>query len=97
MNLNKKRAIFLSVFVLLPILMASIKKNENTIQFKTIDTMATPVTSKTIVIDAGHGGEDGGAVSANGVSEASLNLEISLKLQGLLESSRSRSCTYKIR
>lgn len=95
MNLNKKRAIFLSVFILLPILMASIKKNENTMQF--IDTMATPVTSKTIVIDAGHGGEDGGAVSANGVSEASLNLAISLKLQGLLESSRSRSCTYKVR
>lgn len=94
MNLNKKRAIFLSVFILLPILIASIKNNENTIQF--IDTMATPVTSKTIVIDAGHGGEDGGAVSANGVSEASLNLAISLKLQGLLESSRSRSCTYKI-
>ena len=34
MNLNKKRAIFLSVFVLLPIFVASIKNNENTIQFK---------------------------------------------------------------
>lgn len=33
------------------------------------------------------GGEDGGAVSNNGVSEASINLKITLKLQNLLEQS----------
>lgn len=38
----------------------------------------------TIVIDAGHGGEDGGAVSCTGVKESSINLEISLKLRDLL-------------
>ena len=36
---------------------------------------------------AGHGGEDGGAVSSNGVSEAQINLSIALKLQNLLEQS----------
>lgn len=35
-----------------------------------------------IIIDAGHGGEDGGA-SANGVCEKDINLEIALKLQNL--------------
>lgn len=38
----------------------------------------------TIVIDAGHGGEDGGATSCSGVLESCLNLEISLKLNDLL-------------
>lgn len=35
----------------------------------------------------GHGGEDGGAVSSNGISEANINLSIALKLQALLEQS----------
>ena len=37
-----------------------------------------------VVLDPGHGGEDGGAVSANGVRESVLNLEISLRLRDLL-------------
>ena len=38
----------------------------------------------TIVIDAGHGGEDGGATSVSGKTESQYNLEISLKLADLL-------------
>ena len=37
----------------------------------------------------GHGGEDGGAVSEDGVSEAEINLKIALKVQALLEQSGS--------
>ena len=37
-----------------------------------------------IVIDPGHGGEDGGAVSVSGRPESGYNLEISLKLRDLL-------------
>lgn len=37
----------------------------------------------TIVIDAGHGGQDGGAVSCSGVPESTINLEIALKLNDL--------------
>lgn len=36
-----------------------------------------------IVIDPGHGGEDGGAVSISGVAESGLNLEISKRLEAL--------------
>lgn len=44
-----------------------------------------PVQRKVcIVIDAGHGGEDGGAVSCSGIPESSYNLEISQKLNALL-------------
>ena len=34
-----------------------------------------------IVIDAGHGGFDGGAVSPNGVKEDGLNLSVAMKLK----------------
>ena len=37
-----------------------------------------------IIIDAGHGGEDGGATSCRGVLESTYNLEISLRLNDLL-------------
>lgn len=41
---------------------------------------------QTIIIDAGHGGEDGGAVGANNVLEKDLNLAISLLLSDLFTS-----------
>ena len=37
----------------------------------------------TLIIDAGHGGEDGGAQSAAGVSESEINLEIALRMEAL--------------
>lgn len=37
----------------------------------------------TIVIDAGHGGVDGGATSCTGVLESQINLEIALRLEDL--------------
>lgn len=39
---------------------------------------------KNIVIDAGHGGIDGGAVSCTGVYESKINLQIALKLDDLM-------------
>ncbi len=39
---------------------------------------------RTVVIDAGHGGVDGGATSCTGVLESTINLEIALKLDDLL-------------
>lgn len=38
-----------------------------------------------VILDAGHGGADGGAVSASGVAESGLNLAITLKLAGVLD------------
>lgn len=39
---------------------------------------------QTVIIDPGHGGEDGGAVSDDGTAESGINLAISLRLEGLL-------------
>jgi len=38
----------------------------------------------TVVIDAGHGGEDGGATSCSGVLESDINLQISKRLNDLM-------------
>ena len=39
--------------------------------------------NKTIIIDAGHGGEDGGAVALDGTLEKDINLKIAKKLNSL--------------
>ena len=43
-------------------------------------SMMTPV----VIIDAGHGGEDGGAISLTGVSESTINLAIAKKVEQVL-------------
>ncbi len=37
-----------------------------------------------IIIDAGHGGEDGGATSCTGILESKINLDISLKMEQIM-------------
>ena len=56
-------------------------------QKESVPTVSLPVSGKTIVIDAGHGKPDEGAVSSRGTTEAETNLKIALKLQNLLEQS----------
>ena len=47
--------------------------------------VSAPVASAgpTLIIDAGHGGADGGAVSVNGRTESGINLDIALKTREL--------------
>src|SRR4051794_30587593 len=44
-----------------------------------------PLAGKVIVLDAGHGGVDGGAVSRQGVIEKDINLAITLYLRDYLQ------------
>lgn len=53
-------------------------------------TSATADPVFTVILDAGHGGMDGGTTSARGLLEKDLNLDIALKLQELLELSGIR-------
>ena len=51
----------------------------------TVMAEAAPVDGRVcIIIDAGHGDPDGGAVSCTGVYESGINLQISQRLQDLL-------------
>ena len=47
-------------------------------------TTAENRTERMLLIDAGHGGEDGGAISVNGKPESQYNLQIAIKLNDLL-------------
>ena len=50
----------------------------------TVMTETTPLSNRhCIIIDAGHGGVDGGATSCTGVLESTINLQISLRLDDL--------------
>ena len=51
----------------------------------TVMVEKTPIEDRTcVVIDAGHGGIDGGATSCTGILESQLNLESALRLDDLL-------------
>ena len=50
-----------------------------------VKATSSPKAQYTIVIDAGHGGRDGGAVGSTGVTESELNLAFSLKLKEMCE------------
>ena len=51
------------------------------------DAIESSPKYKTVIIDAGHGGEDGGASSASGLVEKDVNLDISVMLCDMLRAS----------
>ena len=50
-----------------------------------IETSSIPKPEYSIVIDAGHGGRDGGAIGSSGVTESELNLKYAKELKSLCE------------
>ena len=52
---------------------------------------AAPVDLPIVILDAGHGGEDCGAVGVNGVLEKDLNLQIALLLEKILNANGIRT------
>ena len=44
-----------------------------------------PITQKPVIVDAGHGGDDGGAIGIDGTVEKDINLDIALKLEKILK------------
>ncbi len=55
-----------------------------------IDAQIVPTPMPTVVLDPGHGGADGGAVSVTGTLEKDLNLRMAQTLKRLLEASGVR-------
>ena len=58
--LQKKRLFIILTCLIVSTLVFQLK---NTTNVKTKETVALPVTNRIIIIDAGHGGEDGGATT----------------------------------
>ncbi|MDD2568730.1 MAG: N-acetylmuramoyl-L-alanine amidase [Clostridia bacterium] len=52
--------------------------------YPNVEAMAWPVVGKIIVVDAGHGGFDPGAVGSSGILEKDINLAVSIRLADVL-------------
>lgn len=84
--LNKRIEVAVGIFfavvavaaLLLPVLETTMP---DSVEVFAPDTFAPMSGSLTAIIDPGHGGEDGGAVSLSGALESEINLSISLKLE----------------
>ena len=82
---SKKRILFISLIIVCSIFYSGLLKN---VLFLSEPVSSTPVANHVIILDAGHGLPDGGAVSNDGkIIESDIKLNIVLKLQNLLESS----------
>lgn len=78
--MRRKIELFMVLFLLIGAIVASWKLSELTAN------VSKEATDKiVVVIDPGHGGEDPGKVGINDVLEKDLNLQISQKVQALLE------------
>ena len=53
--------------------------------FSAAEASSMPITQKTVIVDAGHGGDDGGAIVIDGTVEKDINLDIALKLEKILK------------
>ena len=72
------------VFVAVIVLMSSVMMKTAPVK-KVIETSVGNVSdTQTIIIDAGHGGFDGGAVSSDGTVEKTINLKIANKVSDYL-------------
>lgn len=77
-----KHCLFLFSFV--SFVFAAVFWGVRTKSVTTKSVSARPVQGYTLILDAGHGGEDGGAVSRSGISESVINLDVTRRLDLLL-------------
>ena len=80
-NLKKLRipALILLLFLLITAIIIIICKGRA--EPEAVPTIAATNTPLTLVIDAGHGGADGGASAADGSVESLINLQIALRME----------------
>ena len=82
--MKARRGVVLYIAVLTAVLTVTLVCSMITSHIATIAAVHSAVASRaTVIIDAGHGGIDGGAVSCTGAYESHINLQIALKLQDL--------------
>ena len=72
-----------SCLIISLILFIAVPEKSSTASAENIRTVQNE--KQLIIVDPGHGGEDGGTVSSRGVNEKKINLEISEKLKKIFE------------
>lgn len=78
--LHRKHVLCAAMLLLLSITVLSLSLRRTAVPAFSYTEMAT---DEIIVLDAGHGGSDGGAVSADGTPEDDINLAVVLRLRDL--------------
>lgn len=79
--MRKHVSLFFGYFVIITLFLIGIFSGSRAV---TVMVESSPIERKRcIVIDAGHGGVDGGATSCTGKLESAFNLEIALRLEDL--------------
>ena len=83
--MNSQKFFFLGFTILSAIFLvsAAVIGHLLNIQSETV-FVSTDAQNVCIVVDAGHGGEDGGCVSSNGILEKDINLEVSKKVAEII-------------
>ena len=71
--MKERISIFLVIIIFCSSVFVTMKKTEENIR-SVISIQASDYSDKLIILDAGHGGEDGGAVAFDGTVEKDLNL-----------------------
>ena len=79
----KKGLILVGLTALILMMMAATLAQLNELMQPAMEPVALG-RGRALILDAGHGGEDGGAVSITGVPESQINLAIVLKLRDVL-------------
>ena len=82
-NIKIKLVLFAMLFAILGSLAAG---TGIVYRMTAIDASSDKIKTKTVIIDPGHGGIDGGTSAADGTLEKDLNLKIALKLNDMLKS-----------
>lgn len=80
-NLKTAVVAVILVFIILLIIFAIYAKHKN----DAIGVFSQNPLKQTIIVDAGHGGADGGAIGVDGTIEKEINLQIANKLRCILQ------------
>ena len=78
---RKKHIIVMITVITACFVVMALVNEQNSVDVSNLEDESS---DKIIVLDAGHGGEDGGAVSSSGVVESDINLQFTEKLKDIL-------------
>lgn len=82
---------FGALFLATVLLLSSLMRTAEALVLPSIPVNVTALEHPVLILDAGHGGEDGGATGVNGALEKDLNLSLTRSLAAML-----RLCGYTV-